>query len=116
VFAQFGSDLDESTRNRLERGKRIVEVLKQTQYLPMPIEQQVVIIWSATKGHLDGIAMEELKNFEEKFLDFLKARKEALLKKIAVEKMLDERSERELEKSLAEFHKNFKVKPANKEG
>ena len=115
-FAQFGSDLDESTRNRLERGKRIVEVLKQTQYLPMPIEQQVVIIWSATKGHLDGIAMEELKNFEEKFLDFLKARKEALLKKIAVEKMLDERSERELEKSLAEFHKNFKVKPANKEG
>ncbi|OGY28302.1 MAG: F0F1 ATP synthase subunit alpha, partial [Candidatus Woykebacteria bacterium RBG_19FT_COMBO_43_10] len=82
-FAQFGSDLDESTRNRLERGRRIVEVLKQSQYLPMPIERQVVIIWSATKGHLDGIAIEEIKNFEENFLDFLKSRKETLLKKIA---------------------------------
>ena len=114
-FAQFGSDLDESTRNRLERGRRIVEVLKQTQYLPMPIEQQVVIIWSATRGHLDGIAIEEIKNFEEKFLDFLKSRKETLLKRIAVEKTLDGNSERELEKFLAEFHKNFKVKPTNKE-
>jgi len=114
-FAQFGSDLDESTRNRLERGKRIVEVLKQTQYLPIPIEQQVVIIWSATKGHLDNVAIEEIKNFEEKFLDFLKSRKETFLKKIAQEKILDEESERELEGSLAEFHKNFKIKPANKE-
>ena len=114
-FAQFGSDLDESTRNRLERGKRIVEVLKQTQYLPTPIEQQVVIIWSATKGHLDNVAIEEIKNFEEKFLDFLKSRKETFLKKIAQEKILDEESERELEGSLAEFHKNFKIKPANKE-
>ncbi|OGY26171.1 MAG: F0F1 ATP synthase subunit alpha [Candidatus Woykebacteria bacterium RBG_16_44_10] len=115
-FAQFGSDLDESTRNRLERGKRIVEVLKQLQYLPMPIEQQVVMIWATTKGHLDDIAIEEIKNFEEKFLDFLKSRREAFLKKIAVEKTLDESSERELEKYLTEFHKNFKVKPANKEG
>ena len=114
-FAQFGSDLDESTRNRLERGRRIVEVLKQSQYLPMPIERQVVIIWSATKGHLDGIAIEEIKNFEENFLDFLKSRKETLLKKIAEEKTLDGDSERELEKSLVEFHKNFEVKPTNKE-
>lgn len=107
-FAQFGSDLDESTRNRLERGKRIVEVLKQSQFVPLPVEQQVVMIWTVTNGHLDDVAVEDLKDFEERLLDFMKTRKEKLLSKIAKEKTLEDNTRKELEKSLSEFKKGFK--------
>lgn len=114
-FAQFGSDLDEATRNRLERGKRIVEVLKQPQYVPMPVEQQIVIIWAATKGLLDDIPVENIEEFEEKFIDFLKTRKEKLLSQIAKEKMLDEKTSREIEKTIVEFRKNVKFTVRSKE-
>ncbi len=107
-FAQFGSDLDESTRNRLERGQRIVEILKQSQFTPLPVEQQVVMIWSVTNGHLDGIEVENIKDFEERLLDFMKTIKEKLLSKIATEKIIDDATEKELEKSLSEFKKSFK--------
>jgi F-type H+-transporting ATPase subunit alpha len=114
AFAQFGSDLDEATRNRLERGKRIVEVLKQPQYAPLPVEQQIVIIWAVTKGHLDSIPVTEIKDFEEKFLDFMKTRKEGLLRKIGKERVLDEKTEKELEKILVDFRKTFKVAEVKK--
>ncbi|OGY21193.1 MAG: F0F1 ATP synthase subunit alpha [Candidatus Woykebacteria bacterium GWB1_45_5] len=109
-FAQFGSDLDEATRNQLERGKRIVEVLKQPQYVPMPVEQQAVIIWTVTNGHLDDIPVEKIKGFEEKFLDFMKTRKEKILETIAKEKTIDDKTIRELAKATEEFKKGFKVK------
>lgn len=113
-FAQFGSDLDETTRNRLERGKRIVEVLKQPQFVPLPIEQQVVMIWTVTKGYLDDVAVEDIKDFEERLLDFMKSRKEKLLGKIAKEKTLEDSTQKELEKSLSEFKLGFKTASVKK--
>ena len=107
-FAQFGSDLDESTRNRLERGKRIVEVLKQPQYKPMAVEEQVVIIWAVTNGYFDDIQMENLKVFEVRFLDFMKTRKANILKTIIKEGSLDSEIIKDLEKSISEFKKGFK--------
>jgi len=107
-FAQFGSDLDESTRNRLERGKRIVEVLKQPQYKPMAVEEQVVIIWAVTNGYFDDIQMENLKVFEVRFLDFMKTRKANILKTIIKEGSLDSKIIKDLEKSISEFKKGFK--------
>jgi F-type H+-transporting ATPase subunit alpha len=114
AFAQFGSDLDEATRNQLERGKRIVEVLKQIQYVPMPVEQQIVIIWAATKGYLDEIPPNQLKEFEERYLDYLKTRKEKLIGQIAKDKVLDDKITKELEKSVGEFKRNFKIKAQNR--
>ncbi|MDP2720913.1 MAG: F0F1 ATP synthase subunit alpha [bacterium] len=108
-FAQFGSDLDEATRNRLERGKRTVEVLKQPQYVPMPIEQQVVMIWAVTNGMLDEIPIDKIKGFESNFLDFMKTKKAKLLEIIAKEKTLEEKVTKELEKSIQEFQKGFKI-------
>ena len=115
AFAQFGSDLDEATRNRLERGKRIVEVLKQPQYVPMPIELQIVIIWAVTNGHLDEVPVEQIKDFEEKYLDFIKTRKEGLVNQIAKEKALGDKLIKELEKSVNEFKRSFKITTKNKE-
>ena len=108
AFAQFGSDSDEATRNQLERGKRIVEVLKQPQYVPMPIEQQAIIIWTVTNGHLDGVPVEKIKEFGEKFLDFMKTRKEKILETIAKERTLEDKTIKELEQAIEEFKKGFK--------
>ncbi len=114
AFAQFGSDLDEATRNRLERGKRIVEVLKQPQYVPMPVELQIVILWAVTNGYLDEIPVGQIKEFEERYLDFIKTRKEKLLKQLAKEKVLDDKLISELEKSVAEFKRSFKIEAESK--
>ncbi len=108
AFAQFGSDLDETTQKRLERGKRIMEVLKQPQYVPMDVERQIVIIWAVTNGHLDDIPVEKISEFEQKFLDFMGARREKILFTIAKEKALSDKLEKELEKSVEEFKKGFK--------
>ena len=66
AFAQFGSDLDKATQNQLERGKRLTEVLKQGQYKPMEVENQVLIIWSATNGYLDDVEVEDINRFEKR--------------------------------------------------
>lgn len=108
AFAQFGSDLDEATRNRLERGKRIVEILKQPQYQTMKVEQQIAIIWAVTKGHLDDIPVEKIKEFEEKFQDFMTTFGKKTLDTISKEKTLSDKLEKELEKAVAEFKKTFK--------
>ena len=109
AFAQFGSDLDEATQKRLERGKRLVEILKQLQYSPMSIEKQVTMLFVATKGLLDDIAVEKLALFEQQFLDFMSTRRKSILDSIAKEEKLSEKIERELEKAIEEFKKGFKV-------
>ena len=108
AFAQFGSDLDESTQKRLERGRRLVEVLKQPQYAPVEVEKQIVIIWAATKGYLDDIPVEKVSEFEIKFLDFVDARRGKILETISKEKVLSEKLEEDLEKGVEEFKKGFK--------
>lgn len=110
AFAQFGSDLDEATRNRLERGKRIVEVLKQPQYVPMPVELQILIIWAVTNGHLDEVPVEQITDFEEKYLDFMKTRKEKLVKQISKGNTSNAKLVKELEESVNDFKRSFKIK------
>src|SRR5438046_8260548 len=71
AFAQFGSELDQATQKQLARGARVVEVLKQPQYQPMPVERQVMIIFAVTNGYLDDVAPGEIKAWEQGFLDFM---------------------------------------------
>lgn len=81
-FAQFGSDLDEFTAQKLERGKRTVEVLKQDQNKPLPVENQVLIIYALTKGYLDDIPVVDITRFEEEFNQWAKSNASELLNEI----------------------------------
>jgi len=108
AFAQFGSDLDAKTQATLERGKRIVELFKQIQYNPMPVEVQAVILWSMQNGQLDDVAVEKIKDFQAKLTDFMSTRKAALLEKIRVEKALGDAVVAELRTALAEFKAGYR--------
>lgn len=103
AFAQFASDLDPQTRARIERGRRITEVLKQPQYSPVPIEEQIIILWAVTGGYLDEIEVAGIKEFEGKFLEHLRLREKKLLSEIALKKELDEKLTKSLEKVTKEF-------------
>lgn len=107
AFAQFGSDLDEATRNQLDRGRRIVEILKQPQYQPVPVEQQVAIIWAVTNGFLDDIEIDKIKDFEEKYVDSLTTKGKKILEEIIKEKTLTEKITKDLEKFTLDFKKNL---------
>src|SRR5690606_14522298 len=82
AFAQFGSDLDKATQARLARGERLTEILKQDQYQPMPVEEQVAIIFAATNGYLDDIPVEQVRPFEKEFLPYLRNSHPEILKSI----------------------------------
>ncbi|KXJ98606.1 MAG: ATP synthase F1 subcomplex subunit alpha [Acidobacteria bacterium OLB17] len=109
AFAQFGSDLDKSTQAQLERGRRLTEILKQGQYVPMAVEDQVLIIWTVTKGRADDIAVEDLRRFESELLSFIKASHPAALSSLRDKKKLDD----EIEAALAEAVEDFKAKRWN---
>ncbi|MCL4366404.1 F0F1 ATP synthase subunit alpha [Patescibacteria group bacterium] len=103
AFAQFSSDLDPQTRAQIERGKRITEILKQPPFNPVPLEQQVVVLWAAIQGYLDEIEVERIKEFEEKYIAHLKLREKKLMSEIADKKVLDEKMAKDLEKVTKEF-------------
>ncbi|MBI4887873.1 MAG: F0F1 ATP synthase subunit alpha, partial [Acidobacteria bacterium] len=107
AFAQFGSDLDKSTQAQLNRGRRLVEILKQAQYQPQPVEKQVVLIFAATKGYLDAIDVEQAHRYEEELYRFLERRHPDVLTGIAEKKILDDPLRASLESALAEFGKQF---------
>jgi F-type H+-transporting ATPase subunit alpha len=107
AFAQFGSDLDKATQAQLNRGQRLTEILKQPQYTPMPVEQQVLIIWTATKGLIDDIAIEHLKKFELGLQAFVENTKPDLLGKIRDRKKLDDEIEGEMRTAVTEFKERF---------
>ncbi|MDK2822298.1 MAG: F-type H+/Na+-transporting ATPase subunit alpha [Clostridia bacterium] len=111
AFAQFGSDLDKATQARLARGERIVEILKQGQYQPMAVEEQVVIIYTGVNGYLDDIPVEEVKKFEEEFLKFLKSSnyKQDVLAAIKTSGKLDEKIEEALKNAIKEFKETFRA-------
>ena len=109
AFAQFGSDLDEATQKRLERGKRLVEILKQSQYAPINVAKQVIILFAATKGFLDDIPVEKLVEFEQNFLDFMSTRRKSVLDSLTKEGSLSEKLEKELSKAIEEFKKGFNI-------
>jgi F-type H+-transporting ATPase subunit alpha len=107
AFAQFGSDLDKATQAQLNRGQRLTEVLKQPQYSPMPVEQQVISLWAATKGFIDDVAIENVKKFEQGLLAFIENAKSGILEKIRDRKKLDEEIENELRAAVTEFKDRF---------
>ncbi len=105
AFTQFGSDLDQDTIKQLERGKRLYELLKQNEGVPLPVEQQIVIIFAGTHGYLDPIAIPLIATYEEKLLDFVRKNHEDILREIREKKALSA----ELVQKLQEMLKEFKV-------
>ena len=103
AFSQFASELDEATRNQIERGKRLVEILKQNQYKPMSMEDQVVIIYAGANGYLDKISIEKLKNWEEKFLEFHALK--PILEEIKKQKEITPEIEEKLKNIINEYNK-----------
>jgi F-type H+-transporting ATPase subunit alpha len=103
AFAQFGSDLDAATKARLERGQRIVELFKQGQYNPIPVEEQVAVLWAMQNGYLDAVPVDKVKQFQAKLQDYLRTRKESLLATINEKKALDQDLEADLKAALDEF-------------
>ncbi|MGN7469267.1 F0F1 ATP synthase subunit alpha [Brevibacillus sp. SAFN-007a] len=107
AFAQFGSDLDKATQARLTRGERLMEIMKQGQFDPMPVEKQVASIYSATRGYLDDIPVADVRRFEKELLSFLESNKPHLLEHIRTTKDLPD--EKELNAAIEEFKKGFSV-------
>ncbi|KKW34965.1 MAG: ATP synthase subunit alpha [Candidatus Giovannonibacteria bacterium GW2011_GWA2_53_7] len=107
AFAQFASDLDENTRNQIERGRRLTEMLKQKQYSPLPFEEQVAVIFSVTAGYVDGITVERIGAFEQGLLEYLRGSKTDLMKRMHEEKNLTEEIEADLKMACEEFVKMF---------
>ena len=108
AFAQFSSDLDQTTKKQIDRGSRMVELLKQGQYVPMDVEKQVAVIWAGTSGHLDTIPTTKISEFEQLFLAFLDQRYKKLLPLIAKEKLITPEIEEMLTKAIGEFLKEWK--------
>jgi F-type H+-transporting ATPase subunit alpha len=103
AFAQFGSDLDEATRKQIERGKRTVEILKQDQYAPMSVENQVAILYALSNGFLDDVSVEEIKKWENDFHKFMQTQQKEFLQELAEKKELTEEIVKKLEKAIKEF-------------
>jgi len=103
AFAQFGSDLDADTKKRLDRGARIVELFKQNQYHPVPVELQVAVLWAMQNNYFDPVAVENVGDFQDKAYEFLKSRAEATLDQIRAKGKVDE----DIEKGLKEAFDNF---------
>ncbi len=107
AFAQFGSDLDEKTKSSIERGRRAVEVLKQAQYAPLPVEKEVALLYCLSRGHLDDIAVEAIARFEKEFLASLDGEGKAVIEAIGKEKALTEEVETLLKDHIISFKKSF---------
>jgi len=107
AFAQFGSDLDKATQAQLNRGRRLVEILKQPQYQPLAVEKQVMIVYAATKGFLDTVAIEDVRRYEEELYRFLETRHAAVLSGIADKKIIDDELKAAIEAALKDFGQQF---------
>jgi F-type H+-transporting ATPase subunit alpha len=107
AFAQFGSDLDKATLAQIERGKRMVELLKQGQYVPLPAEEQVIAIFAATNGFLDDLPLEAIKKFEAELLRYIRTTKPDLKKELAEKKEITEDVKAKLLAAVEDFKKGF---------
>ncbi|MFA4827814.1 MAG: F0F1 ATP synthase subunit alpha [Thermodesulfovibrionales bacterium] len=109
AFAQFGSDLDKSTLSQIERGKRMVELLKQDQFVPMTMVDQVMVLFAATQGFIDDIPVESVKKFEQEFLRYMNDRKADVKKELGEKKAIDDTLKPKLTQAVEEFKKGFQV-------
>src|SRR6267142_2646141 len=108
AFAQFGSELDAKTQAQIDRGKRIIEVFKQPQYSPIPVEVQVAVIWAVQNGHVDDVPVDRIKEFQAKLTDFLSTRKAELLTKISKEKTLSAALTAEIKAATEQFKETWR--------
>ena len=109
AFSQFGSDLDKSTQQKLARGERIVEILKQNQYSPMPVEEQVIIIYTVTNGYLDDLPVDNLQRFEEEYLSFVDSNYAEVKEEIVESGKLSDELKEKLDEMVKEFKDMFQV-------
>jgi F-type H+-transporting ATPase subunit alpha len=107
AFAQFASDLDKVTRDQLERGARLVEILKQGQYVPQSVEKQIVVIYAATKGYVDRLEIGQIAAYEKGLQDFVEKKYPQVYETLRAKKQLDEATEGTLKKALDEFASAF---------
>ena len=107
AFSQFGSDLDRDAKRRLEKGKRLIEVLKQDQYEPMAVEKQIVILYATVNDFLSDIKVSDIRKFEKSFLEYMDTHQRELLKKIVTEKVLTDEIKKTLEETIVEYKKIF---------
>lgn len=108
AFAQFGSELDKSTQEQLTRGTKLIEILKQPQYEPAPVEEQVIIIFTAINGHLDDIPTEKVKDFQDKFLQHIRDKHSGIAAEIKERKKIEEDTANNLERAVTEFKQEYK--------
>jgi F-type H+-transporting ATPase subunit alpha len=109
AFAAFGSDLDKASKAQLERGARLVELLKQGQYAPFPVEHQVVSIWAGTNGHLDIVPVKDVRRFEAEFLDFVGRSHQGIFDAIVQTGKLEDSTIEQMERAIEEFSKQFQT-------
>ena len=109
AFAKFGSDLDKSTQAQLTRGERMVEILKQGQYVPMKVENQVAVIFAVSKGYLDEVPVEKVSEYELGLFDYLEANNKKDLESLSLEGVISDEMSKSLEKSISNFTKGFSV-------
>jgi F-type H+-transporting ATPase subunit alpha len=112
AFAQFGSDLDKSTQAQLTRGARLVEILKQPQYAPLPVERQVALIFAGTNGYLDALPVADVRRFENELYKFIEARYPDLFRRIAEKKQLDDDLKAALDAAVKAFAEDFAARRA----
>ena len=107
AFAEFGSDLDKASQQQLDRGARVVETLKQPQYSPFPVEEQVQSIWAVTNGYLDDVPLEQVGRFERELLDHLRSRNSGIGETIVSTGKLDEETETQLKSAVQDFKQSW---------
>ncbi len=112
AFAQFGSDLDKATQAQLTRGARLVEILKQPQYAPLPVERQVALIYAGTNGYLDNVALGDVRTFESELYKFIETRHPQVFKDIVAKKQLDDPTKAALDGAVKQFAADFAAKKA----
>jgi len=108
AFAQFGSELDAATQAKIDRGKRIVELFKQPQYSPIPVEVQVAVIWAVQNGYMDDVPVERIKEYQAEWTDFLTTRRGELLTKIGTQKSISDELKGELKAAADQFKQTWK--------
>jgi F-type H+-transporting ATPase subunit alpha len=108
AFAEFAEELDEASRAQLARGERVMEILKQDQYQPMPVEEQVVVLFAAVNGYLDDIPLEAVRDFERRLLSFMREERAEILDRLREERKLTPELREGLERAVREFHDSFK--------
>jgi F-type H+-transporting ATPase subunit alpha len=109
AFAQFASDLDPATQRQLARGERLTEMLKQGQYVPMDVVEQIVVIYAANNGYVDKYPLKVLRRYEQELLEYVKATHKAVLDAIRSSQKIDDKTEPDLKKALAAFGEVFVV-------